>query len=277
MRRAPTAFAVALLALAALAFARASSAVGPTLVALRGAMLTAPGGTASYLTRADGASTRVQARAGGRVLRSLTVPGAWGVQLATLDGGLTGLSPDGRVLVLSDNVEPSGRLRDRSRFAVVDTRTLQLVREISLPGEFSVDALSPRGRFLYLINHVSRADVTKYRVRAYDLKAGDLLPGVIADKSQSGWTMAGYPITRVATKSGAWVYTLYRQDGNYPFVHALDTVHRTAVCIGLPANWTEDTWISSARLKLGPGKLEVQTRSGETKFVLDTTTLRLTP
>jgi hypothetical protein len=277
MRRTPAALVFVLLIFAALLLARASSAVGPTLVALRNAMLTAPGGHVGYVARADGVSTRVQARNNGRVLGSLTLDGGWGVQLATLDGGLTGLSPDGRVLVLSDNVEPTGGIRDRSRFAVVDTRTLAVVRQISLPGEFSVDALSPRGRFLYLINHVSRANLTKYQVRAYDLREGRLVPGVVADKRQSGWVMAGFPVTRAEAKSGAWVYTLYRQDDNYPFVHALDTVHRTAVCIGLPAKWSQDSWISSARLKLTPGKLEVQTKTGETKFVLDTTTFRLTP
>ena len=267
---------VVLAIVVALALASASSAVGPTLVALRGATVTAPGGQIGYLTRADGLSTRVLARRDGRTLRTLTLDGAWGVQLATLDGGLSGLSANGRVLVLSDNVEPAAVLRKQSRFAVVDARTLKLTREITLAGEYSVDALSPDGRFLYLIQHVSGANLTKYQVRGYDLLAGRLLRGTIADKRQAGWVMAGYPVTRAETDTGTWVYTLYRQDGNYPFVHALDTVHHVAVCIGLPEKWNADSWVSSARLKLGPGRLEVQTRTGETRYVLDTTTFRLT-
>ncbi len=253
-----------------------SFAVGPALVALRNATISAPGADVGYLTRWNGVATRLQARTNGRVERTLSLPGGWGVQLATLDGALSGLSPDGRVLVLSDNVAPTGGIRSRSRFAVVDTKSLTLSREITLGGEYSVDALSPSGRFLYLIHHLSRANATKYVVRAYDLSAGRLLPGTIADKSQAGWLMAGYPVTRATTASGAWVYTLYRQDGNYPFVHALDTVHHTAVCIGLPEKWSQDSWVSAAQLKLRAGMLEVRTKSGETRYALDTKTFRLT-
>jgi DNA-binding beta-propeller fold protein YncE len=276
MRRAPAVFVVVLSILAALVLARASSAVGPTLVALRNTMISAPGAKVGYVARDDGLSTRLQARVNGNVVRTLVLPGRFGVQLATLDGGLAGITPNGRELVLSDNVNPTGELRSRSRFAVVDTSAMKLMRDIALPGEFSVDTLSPDGRYLYLINHVSDANVTKYQVRAYDLRSGRLLKGTIADKRQSGWVMAGYPVTRAATPDGAWVFTLYRQDNNYPFVHALDTVHHRAVCVGLPAKWNQDGWISTARLELSRGKLEVQTQSGETKFVLDTTTFQLT-
>ena len=49
--------------------------------------------------------------------------------------------------------------------------------------------------------------------------------------------MTGYPVSRATAPDGRFVYTLYQQNDNYPFVHALDTVHRTAVCIGLPWKW----------------------------------------
>ena len=174
-------------------------------------------------------------------MRTLTLPGGWGIQLATLDGALTGLSPNGRVLVLSDNVQPNGSLCVRSRFAVINTHTLTLEHRRSACAATSpVDALSPNAELLYLIHHLPQADASKYQVQAYDLPAGRLLPGVIADKRQAGWMMAGYPVTRTTSASGGWVYTLYRQDNNYPFIHALDTVHHTAVCVGLPANWTTD-------------------------------------
>lgn len=262
--------------LAVLALAPASLAVGPSMPAVDGGAGIATGDGVAYVTRLAGSSTTLQQRAPGKAVRTLTLPGGWGIQLATLDGALTGLSPDGRVLVLGDNVHPNGSLRAISRFAVVDTSRLALTRRITLRGDYSVDALSPKGRFLYLIHHVSRADATKYQVLAYDLRAGRLLRGVIADKRQAGWLMAGFPVSRAATSDGGWVYTLYRQDDNYPFVHALDTVHRTAVCIGLPAKWTTaSAWISTARLKLAGGKLAVQTKSGETRFLLDAKTLRV--
>jgi hypothetical protein len=262
-------------ALAAFVLAGAASAVGPSLPALdQGASLSGPSGVA-YTTRLVGSSTEVQQRVHGRVARTLAIHGGFGIQLATLAGAVTGLSPNGRVLVLSDNVDAGQYLRARSRFAVVDTRTMSLRRTVELRGDFSVDALSPGGDTLYLIHHVSKADATKYTVRAYDLRANRLLPGVIADKSQAGWVMAGFPMARVATQSGAWVYTLYRQNDNYPFVHALDTVHHTAVCIGIPADWTNAAWVGSARLRLEAGKLRIETRAGKTRFLLDTRTFRV--
>ena len=88
--------------------------------------------------------------------------------------------------------------------------------------------------------------------------------------------MAGYPVARAATPDGGWVYTLYQQNGNYPFVHALDTVHHDAVCVGLPADWVKDArWLETARLQLTGHSLEVRTKSGTTKFILDTRTFRV--
>ncbi len=268
--------AASLALLAALALPGASWAVGPSLPALQNTDITSPSSAVSYRPERAASATRVQKRARGRMVGSLTLPGGWGIQLATIGGALTGLSPNGRVLVLGDNVQPTGLLRARSRFAVVDTTTLTLRKTISLRGDFSVDALSPDGSLLYLIHHVSGQDVTKYQVQAYDLRAGLLIPGVVADKSQAGWTMAGYPVARVASRSGAWVYTLYRQNDNYPFIHALDTAHRTAICVGLPAHWTtENAWIDSARLVLHGTLLLVEKRSGEVRYRLDTTNFQL--
>jgi hypothetical protein len=261
-------------ALAALALVPAANAVGPSLPALDGASIAATTGGLSYVTRLSGLSTRIEVRAHGQAVRTRSVAGSWGIQLATLTGAMAGLSPNGRVLVLSDNVQANGDLRDQSRFAVVDTRTLAVVTTIKLAGDYSVDALSPQGDTLYLIHHVSRADATKYQVQAYDLTAGRLLPGVIADKSQAGWIMAGYPVARATDATGRWVYTFYRQDRNFPFVHALDTINHVAVCIGLSAKWGEP-WLSSAKLRLAGGKLEIKTSSGETRFRLDTTTFRI--
>ncbi len=205
----------------------------------------------------------------------LTLRGGWGLPLVTLTSAQrSGISANGRILVLGDNVHPTGILRRWSGFAVVDTKTLTLVRTIALRGEYSFDALSPNGRWLYLIRHVVSTD-NRYQVKAYDLKAGRLLPGAIADKRQAGWLMTGYPISRVTGPGARWVYTFYQQSDDYPFVHALDTVDRTAVCIGLPWEWTgQDGAIARARMTLEGGKLVIA--SGEKRFAIDTKTLRLT-
>jgi hypothetical protein len=264
-------------ALVTLALVPAAGAVGPSLPAVEGgAGIPAATGDVRYVTHLVKSSTRLQERIDGRVARTARAAGAWGVQLATLDGQLTGLSANGRVLVLSDNVRPTGSLRARSRFAVVETRTLEVTATIVLRGDYTVDALSPNGDTLYLIHHVSQADATKYQVQAYDLDANRLLPGVIADKRQEGWTMAGFPVTRATSASGRWVYTLYRQDTNYPFIHALDTLEHRAVCIGLPVDWANGQgWVSNAKLYVGKGKVEVRGVDGKARFVLDTQTNRL--
>ena len=53
--------------------------------------------------------------------------------------------------------------------------------------------------------------------------------------------MDGYPLTRVTSADGRWVYTLYQNGGvgGYPFVHALDTVRGVAHCIGVPLTQPE--------------------------------------
>jgi hypothetical protein len=263
--------------LAALALARSSGASGPSLPAQENVGIAVPGTTAWYVTHLSHGSTRLVERADGTTLRSTMLSGRWGIQLATLGGAVTGLSPNGRVLVLSDFLNPTGNIRDRSRFAVVDIRTLAIRSVIVLRGDYSVDALSPDGGILYLIHHLYRSDLTKYQVQAYDLRAGRPVPGVIADKTQKGWVMAGWPIARAATRDGSWVYTLYRRDTNYPFVHALDAAHRVAVCVGIPADWTtENTWLSAARLKLDGDKLEIRTSRGQTRYVLDVKTFHVT-
>jgi len=256
------------IAVAALVLAGRAWAVGPDLPALQHATLSA--GRTQFVVRSTGSTTSLRKLVDGRLIAHATVPGAWGVQLVTYRGDVAGLSGDGGTLVLSDNVEPNGRLRPTSRFAVLDTRSLAVTRRITLRGDYGVDALSPSGDVLYLIRHLSNDDVTRYQVQAYDLAAGRLLPGVIADKRQAGWVMAGSPIARATSAGGRWVYTLYQQSNNYPFVHALDAAHRTAICIGLPVDWTK-SWLSTARLVLAGGKLEVVS-GGRTRAVLDTRT-----
>ena len=260
---------------AALVFVSAAGAVGPSLPAEDGVSV---GTTAvSFVTHVGSdRTTELTMREHGRAVRTVELPGSWGVPLVAYGARPGGLSPNGRVLVLSDAVDVTGRLRAHSRFAVVDTRTLAITRTISLRGDYSFDALSPQARTLFLIHHVSNADPTRYQVQAYDLKLGRLLPRVIADREQEGWIMNGYPVARTTETGGRWVYTLYEQSDNYPFVHALDTVGRTAVCIGVPSgtNWDE-SWIGSAKLRLSGGKLLIEQPNGKLRYTLDTQTFRI--
>jgi DNA-binding beta-propeller fold protein YncE len=103
-----------------------------------------------------------------------------------------------------------------------------------LPGRFTFDALSPDGKFLYVIEHLNASD---YLVRQVDVTTGQLAAGAILDKRNVDERMAGYPATQLWGSDG-WVYTVYRgTDGD--FIHALDTLRGLAVCIDLPG--TEQT------------------------------------
>ena len=236
-------------------------------------------GEVSYATSRDGATTTIALRASdGHVLRRASVPGIWGIPRVTLRGAPGGLSHDGRVLVLGQATHPPRPLRTVTQFVALDARKLAVTRTVRLSGDFGFDALSPNGRTLYLIQHMPGSDLTRYRVRAYDLAAGRLLPRAIADTRQKGWLMNGYPAARVASSDGRWVYTLYANPNNYPFVHALDSVSKTAVCIGLPWKWTGSMQVfetATMRLSDDDGKLTITGGGGAPRAVLDTETFRL--
>jgi hypothetical protein len=249
-------------------------AAGPTL------------GTASFLNTAkltyttsvsgDTTTLAVRPAAAAEALRQVSIPGKWGIPRVTLNGDVGGLSHDGRLLVLS-STDYGTPLRARSGFVTVDTRKLTVGRTIDLRGDFAYDALSPNGRTLYLIEHFSNADVLRYRVRAYDLAKGRLLPRVIVDKREPNEPMSGMPAARIASHDGRKVFTLYVGE-EHPFVHLLDTVARTAFCIDLPPT-TDDQAIETATLTLSQGgsKLTILGTAGAgARHVVDVKTLKVT-
>jgi len=236
--------------------------------------VTGPGRPFRYVTLPAGASTVLAQvrRSSGRVWGFRSLDGVWGVPLVADDGTAGGLSRDGRLLVLAGWVPRPG-LRSTSRFLLVSTRSFRVVRKVKLKGDFAYDALSPGGRFLYLIEHVSATDLTRYQVRAYDFATRRLLPRVIADRRQASWTMQGYPVTRAEGSRGRFVYTLYRGPDGVPFVHALDAVKRTAVCIVIP--WRGNLHVvPTLRLRVDQHapRLLLETRRGRPVFSVDTRT-----
>ncbi|HWE82856.1 MAG TPA: hypothetical protein VG265_14490 [Gaiellaceae bacterium] len=222
---------------------------------------TGAGGTGiRYVALGNRVTTELAAvdRRSGKVLDWRSIPGNWGIPLATYDGTPTGLSADGSTLVLAPvnpyTCKPQGGCAlSRSTFAVYSTKSLRPKETVHLRGVFSADALSPDGRTLYLIQFVPSPNFEQYRVRAYDLAQRRLLPGAIADRTQRGWLMQGQPMARVTSSGGRFVYTLYANEGGYPFVHALDTVRGVAHCIGLPWHLSDQGLIADMRLTLGNG------------------------
>lgn len=237
MRRLALCLAIVVAALATAPAALADG--GPFFVTQGGAGVANHDGRFHYVTVSNGASTTVLEKvqvAGGQVGSWIPLKGSWGTPIVgTTDQIGQGLSRDGRTLVLASTTGP-GSLS--SRFLVIDTRRMRLLRTIVLRGSFSFDALSPDGSRMYLIQYAygRSGDLTDYIVRAYDLRTNRLLPGRIAARSEDEESMAGTPVTRTTSAGGRWVYTLYQKPSGEPFVHALDTVGAKAYCIDLPRN-----------------------------------------
>jgi hypothetical protein len=233
-------------------------------------------GHVAYSASRSASSTIVRARTLGNsahVLTTVTFDGRWGIPAVTSTGRAGGLSPDGRLLVLSEPPSYNG-LRTESKFLLLSTRALKLRHAITLRGEFGFDALSADGRTLYVIQHQSAEDLVSYVVRGYDLTTNRLIKGAIVAKGESS-TMRGYPVSRAVGSAGTWVYTLYHRENGKPFIHSLNTDQRYAICIDLPWQATFQT-VWSARLALSPTGNRLLVRSdGKVVARVDTKTFRV--
>jgi hypothetical protein len=168
----------------------------------------------------------------GRIADYSTIRGAFWVSGVGSRAIPTGLSADGRTLVLQG---PSFNGRSSS-FAIVEAKNLRLRGVVRLPGAFGLDGVSPDGRRMYLVEYPSPLrNPTRYAIRAYDLQARHLAAKPIVDPSDEE-QMRGVAITRATSPGGHWAYTLYTgaASGMPPFIHALDLAHGRAKCIDLP-------------------------------------------
>jgi hypothetical protein len=162
------------------------------------------------------------------------VDGRWRLPMIGDDPVPVGVSLDGSRIVLVEDrgAEATAEAASSSRFLVVDGSLHEKPKLVELAGSFEFDALSPNGRVLYVVEHLSTGPAGHYQVRAVDLPAGTLRPEVIVDKRKIGEEMAGWPISQLRAPDGV-VYTLYR-GAEHPFVHALQSADGFAVCIDLP-------------------------------------------
>jgi hypothetical protein len=230
-------------------------------------------GKRRYVARLSHHETIVKAIASsGRTILRTVVPGRFDVPVVAYDGSAAGLSADGRTLVL---IRPRVAFPQRSTtLAILAARTLRTRRFERLRGDFSFDAISPNGKWVYLIQYTSRFDPTRYRVRALNTRTGRLLGRDIVDPHNPGEAMRGNPITRVNSPDGRWAYTLY--DGNgHPFVHALDTARLRARCIDIAVFPTNSNWLA-ARLRLTGQRLMV-VLGQQTSSEIDTKSLSVLP
>jgi hypothetical protein len=249
-----------------------SLASGGPVPAIQGRGVSAPGSTVSYVAIGAGRDTivRQMQRGSGKLEHSGRLVGRFGVAAAANDGSTTGLSANGRTLVLAGIV--SAYPPRRTTLVVVSTRGLVIRARIALPGYYTVDAISPTGRWLYLLHYAfPNRGTLRYEVRAYDLTRRHLLRHPVIDPKDRGEAMLGVAVTRAMSADGRWAYTLYDRPGSTPFIHALDTQRRVAVCVDLPA--IPEQQMSSTRLALanGGGTLRVA-HSGAALAIVNTRT-----
>jgi hypothetical protein len=213
--------------------AAARAAGGPVAPLFGGPGVASLDGTPRFVALDARGTTIVESlREDGGVRSWRSVRGRFGVATVAQDASATGLSLDGRTLVLEAPVVYPYR---RTRLAVLDARTLAVRRRVTLPGWFALDGLSPSARRLYLTHYTHPlANLSRYEVRAYDVARGRLSPHPIVDPREPDEKMLGVPLTRTMSARGRWAYTLYdRANGDAPFVHALDTVRGRAFCVDL--------------------------------------------
>ena len=214
-------------------------------------------------------------RGSGKVLFSRLLPGELTIPAVAYDGSPGGLSRDGNTLVL---ITPRATFpRATTPLVVVDTPGLEVVRRVALRGDFSFDAVSPDGRWVYLIHYTSPTDPLRYEVRALAAGTGILAPRPVVDPHEPDEQMGGRPLTRASSADGRWAYTLYERPGNAPFVHALDTTGRTARCVDL--DWLRDPkQLMAPRLVVDEAGAHLRVVSrGVTQAVIDTRTFAAAP
>jgi hypothetical protein len=159
----------------------------------------------------DGVLTRLSTRTGN--VSTVHRPGR--------DWRLTGVSANGAWVAL----------QRANRVLVVDVARRAAAHRLVLPGDFRVETISGAGDFLFL---EQRFVDGSYAVRGYDVAAGQLLPGTLGRKGETV-RMLGEPGQVVASPDGRWLLTVYVETtANAAFVHALNLIERTAICIPLP-------------------------------------------
>src|SRR5919201_154002 len=209
-----------------------------------------------------------------------------GGSITASQGSPGAVSPDGTVRYVA--LAAGG---GRTMFEAIRTRDGWTMGFGSVAGAYGtpwagpkMGGLSPDGRTLVLaqataytgLRRVSRFLVFDTR-RLWRARRIALLPQRIADRTQRGWVMSGYPVARATSAGGRWVYTLYQNPGGYPFVHALDTVGRRAHCVGVPWRGKDQSGLWKLALSVGGcGKqLALRWRSGRRYLTIDTRSFRI--
>jgi protein MpaA len=182
-------------------------------------------------------------RHGGRLGRRWLLPGAWHLNAPAYDREGTGLAAHAPVLVVSRyGVPRHSALRSQTELTFLYTGPYRPhgwppIAPATLPGDYTVQGISPDGQFLYLSHNLALPPRSgpRFTLVPYSVRAHKLLPA--NDIRDNGEILSGAAIARTADVSGHRVYTLY-MDPVGPrgrvFVLALDTVGASLAKVELP-------------------------------------------
>jgi DNA-binding beta-propeller fold protein YncE len=166
----------------------------------------------------------------GEVVRTLPLPGSFNLPPATLGGIPGGLSQNGQWLVLQTKGASTS-----SHMLLVNTFDFKVWSRIDLDGTFEFDAIDNNGQRLYVIEYTN---ITQgyYRVRVYEVAAGQLGSYTVIDKGGNGTPepMTGVRLSGVFSPDGQWLYSVYARQNSGAFVHALNLTQPFAFCLDLP-------------------------------------------
>jgi hypothetical protein len=173
----------------------------------------------------------------GATLHTLQLPGNFQLPPLTESGLPGGLSQNGRWLVLeafdiSASGPPTGL-----HMLIVDTTYATKPVAIDLAGWFEFDAISNDAQRVYVIEYTNAQDQS-YRVRVYEVNAGELGPYTVVDKGGSAEPMNGLRLSSVPAPDGQWLYSVYARKDGGAFVHALNLTQPYAFCLDLPGSAT---------------------------------------
>jgi len=186
------------------------------------------------ITSADGIShVTASARRLGTVVSRLRVANATVASSMIVAGRwrLAGVSPNGRFAALVR--QPVDRRR--TDVTIVSTSAGRVAHRLELPGDFEVETVSRDGKRLFLIEHLPGTGSPRYLVRLFDLSRDRLASTPLRGKGEPS-VMAGLAWSGVGSPDGRWLLTLYLNTGrNVVFVHALDLVRSSPLCIFLPS------------------------------------------
>jgi protein MpaA len=179
----------------------------------------------------------------GLVSRRWELRGAWHLSAPAYDGEGVGVGAEAPLLVLTRYGAPRhSLLRARTELAFLYTgsgrsRAPSRFHRTTLPGDYTVQAISPDGEFVYLAHNLSVSPNRgpRFILVPYSLQAHMLLPA--NDIAGNGEILSGIPVARTEDPKGRRVFTLYMnafRDGGAMYLRVLGTEPGSLAATALP-------------------------------------------